>query len=189
MKISKDEKKYLFSLARKAIEQYFSTKDKYYYPLDVPEKFNKEMGVFVTLKINGELHGCIGYPFPEKSIAQSIADNAINAAFYDPRFPSLRKEELENLKIEITILTLPEQIDYKNPEELLTKIEIGRDGLIAEYGYCVGLLLPQVPVEEKWDKKTYLNYLCRKAGLQQDAWLKNPVKIKAFQGIVLEEEL
>ncbi len=188
MEISAEEKKWLFSLARKAIEQYFETEDKYYHPTGVPEKFEKKMGVFVTLKKNGELRGCIGYPLPEKSIAQSVADNAINAAFYDPRFPSLRKAEMKDLEMEITILTVPVQVHYKSPKELMDKIEIGRDGLIVEYGQCTGLLLPQVPVEEKWDKKAYLSALCMKAGLPPDAWLIKPVRIKAFQGIVLEEK-
>ncbi|MEW6528437.1 MAG: AmmeMemoRadiSam system protein A [Candidatus Micrarchaeota archaeon] len=188
MEISEYEKNYLFSLARKAIVQYFLTEDKYYHPVNVPEKLNKKMGVFVTLKTNGELRGCIGYPLPEKSIAQAVADNAINAAFHDFRFPPLKKEEVNNLEIEITILTVPEQINYNTPDELLKKIEIGRDGLIIEYGMYGGLLLPQVPVEEKWDKKTYLGYLCRKAGLPQNIWTKMPVTIKAFQGIVLDEK-
>lgn len=187
MEISKKEKDCLFSIARKAIESYFSSEEKYY-PIDVPEKFTKNMGVFVTLREKGGLRGCIGYPLPIASIAQSVADNAVNAAFHDPRFPSLRREEMNDLEIEITILAVPETLNFKTPEELLDKIEIGRDGLIVEYGQYVGLLLPQVPVEEKWDKKTFLSYLCMKAGLPPDAWLKKPVTVKAFQGIVLHEK-
>lgn len=187
MEITKEEKEYLFSIARKAIETYFLA-DEQYYVVDIPEKFKKIMGVFVTLRKNGELRGCIGYPFPIKTVAQAVADNAINAAFHDPRFFPLQKEELKNLEIEITILTVPEQIEFENPNELLKKIKIGRDGLIMEYGLFVGLFLPQVPVEEQWDEKTYLSHLCIKAGLTADAWLKKPVKIKSFQGIVLKEE-
>lgn len=187
MELSPKEKKYLFSIARKAIEHYFSEESDYY-PVDVAEKFMERMGVFVTLYKNNELRGCIGYPLPIAPLAQAIADNAINAAFHDPRFPSIEKSELKDIEIEITILTVPQKIDFKNPKELLEKIKIGRDGLILEYGPYNGLLLPQVPVEEKWDKSTYLSHLCLKAGLAQDAWLRNPIKISSFQGMILREE-
>lgn len=185
MEISREEKSWLFSVARKAIDARFAGKPKYC-PERVPGKFAQRRGVFVTLREKGELRGCIGYPLPVETIAQAVADNAINAAFHDPRFAPLRKEELKNLDMEITILTVPEPVEFKNPEELLEKIKIGRDGLIIEYGPLGGLLLPQVPVEEKWDKKAYLSCLCMKAGLAPDAWLKKPVRIKSFQGIVLE---
>lgn len=186
MEITDKEKAYLFSIARKAISAYFSEEGKYY-PTDVPEKFQKPMGVFVTLRRKGELCGCIGYPFPTTPLYQAIADNAVNAAFHDPRFPSLEKNWLPELEIEITILTLPKEIEYKNPEELARKIKIGRDGLIIEYGPYTGLLLPQVPVEEGWDAKTFLSHLCMKAGLPPETWLSRPVRIKAFQGIILHE--
>lgn len=187
MEITEKEKKYLFSVARAAISNKFAGKPKYY-PEKVPEKFMGKSGVFVTLLIGGELRGCIGYPLPVESIAQAVADNAVNAAFHDPRFPPLCKEELKHLEIEITVLTIPQKIEYADQRELLEKIEVGRDGLIAEDGHCAGLLLPQVPVEEKWDKKTYLCHLCLKAGLAPDTWMRKPITIKAFQGIVLRED-
>ncbi len=186
MEISDEERRYLFSVARKAIEARFSDESKYY-AVDIPERLKQRMGVFVTLRKHGELRGCIGYPLPVETIAQAVADNAVNAAFHDLRFPSLRKEELKSLEIEITVLTEPKTLNFKTPDELLEQIEIGRDGLIAELGQCAGLLLPQVPVEEKWDKKTYLRCLCQKAGLPADAWIKRPVRIKTFLGIVLHE--
>lgn len=186
MELSKEEKAYLFSIAHTAIEAHFAGAR--YNPEQVPEKFAQKMGVFVTLKIKGELRGCIGYPLPIKSIAQSIADNAVNAAFYDPRFPPLEKEELKDLEIEITLLTIPQEINYKDPQDLAKKIKVGKDGLILEYGPYTGLLLPQVPVEQKWDSKQFLSHLCIKAGLEPEAWLTKPVKIKAFQGIILGEE-
>ncbi|MFA5077585.1 MAG: AmmeMemoRadiSam system protein A [Candidatus Micrarchaeia archaeon] len=187
MEVSEADKKYLFSLARTAIKSYFSEGDRHY-PAGVPEKFQKPMGVFVTLRKRGELRGCIGYPLPAASVAQAVADNAVNAAFHDPRFPSLQQPELPEVEIEITLLTVPEPVAYKDPKELLEKIKIGRDGLILEYGPYAGLLLPQVPVEEKWDVRTYLSCLCRKAGLDPEAWLTRPVRIKSFQGIVLGEK-
>lgn len=186
MDISREEKKYLFSIAHTAIQAHFSGAR--FNPENAPEKFREKMGVFVTLKEKGELRGCIGYPLPVESVAQSIADNAVNAAFQDPRFPPLAKDEFQDLEIEITLLTVPEEVKFKTPEELVKKIKLGRDGLILEYGPYTGLFLPQVPVEEKWDVKTYLSYLCMKAGLDPNTWLSRPIGIKAFQGIILREE-
>lgn len=186
MEISAKEKRLLFSIARDAIEANFAGKPKFY-PEKIPEKFAQKMGVFVTIREKGELRGCIGYPLPIESAAQAIADNAVNAAFHDPRFPPVKKDEYRELELEITLLSVPKEIEYKTPQELLAKIKIGRDGLIAEYGPYAGLLLPQVPVEEKWGKEEYLNYLCMKAGLSPDSWRTKPIRIKAFEGIVLEE--
>ncbi len=187
MEISGKEKAYLFSLARAAIEAHLSGKPRLY-PESVPEKFRGKMGVFVTLREGRELRGCIGYPLPVEGAAKAVADNAVNAAFYDPRFPPLTRAELKDLEIEITLLSVPKEIEYKTSEELLDKIEIGRDGLSLEYGPYAGLLLPQVPVEEKWGKKEYLEGLCMKAGLAPDAWLKKHPAIKSFSGIVLGEK-
>lgn len=186
MQFLEEDKRYLLKIAREAISYYLKYEEKYIVN-DVPEHLNKPLGVFVTLLKNGELRGCIGYPYPIVPLAQAVADNAINAAFFDPRFEPLSKDELNKIKIEITVLTLPEEIKYKNPEDLLNKIEIGRDGLIIEYGGYSGLLLPQVPVEYGWNKSEYLSHACLKAGLPGDIWKREKIKVKTFQGIIISE--
>lgn len=190
MAISKEEGEYLVKLARNALEEYFKTEKKIF-----PEKnqglFAEKRGVFVTLETypSHDLKGCIGYPLPIKELAQAVIDNALNAAFEDPRFEPLRQEELDKIIIEVSVvLTVPEKITVKNPEEYLKKIKVGRDGLIIEYGYYSGLLLPQVPVEWNWNEKEFLEELCQKAGLPQDMWKSPSAKISKFQAEIFAEE-
>lgn len=186
MEFSEEERHYLFFEARKAIASGFAgAKSR---PENPPAGLMRKAGVFVTITENGQLRGCIGYPLPEAPLALAVADNAVNAAFHDPRFPPLSKSEFKNIRLEITVLTEPKAIEFKNPAELLSKVEVGRDGLIIRLGAYVGLFLPQVPVEQGWDKRTYLSELCLKAGLPQDAWLTRPVSVESFEGTVLRED-
>ena len=123
---------------------------------------------------------------PVMSLEEAIIEGATSAT-HDPRFPPLSKDELENIIIEVTILSPPEKIDVENPEEYLKKIQIGRDGLIVEQGFYKGLLLPQVPVEQGWDKEEFLSHTCMKAGLLPDAWFDKSTKISRFSGQVFTE--
>ncbi|MCH1770911.1 MULTISPECIES: TIGR00296 family protein [Metallosphaera] len=148
---------------------------------------------FVTLEsdLGGkyELRGCIGYIEAVAPIKEIVSKAALAAAFSDPRFPPVRPEELDQLVIEVTILTKPENIEVDDRRKLPSMIEVGKDGLIVEKGIMYsGLLLPQVPVEYCWDAETFLAETCIKAGLLPDCWLENSVKIKKFQGIIIREE-
>lgn len=151
------------------------------------QEFNEKAGCFVTLSINGELRGCIGYPEPIEPLWKAVTDSAMNAAFSDPRFPELSEEEFIIMKIEVTVLTKPELINVERPEEYLSRIKIGRDGLIVESGYNRGLLLPQVAVEWEWDVKEFLENTCTKAGLEKDAWMDLETKVYRFQGKIYSE--
>ncbi len=186
--LSDDDKRYLLKLARMAIEEYLKSEVKIP-PINPPPATMKPYGVFVTLekKPAHELRGCVGYPLPIKPLCEAVVDNALNAAFHDSRFPPLSAEELKDVEIEITILSEPELIEYDSPDDLLSKIKIGRDGLILKHGWNAGLLLPQVPVEEGWSKEEYLSYLCLKAGLPPDTWLKEPVRVERFEGVKFSE--
>ncbi len=184
--LTQEEKRFLLKLARKAIETWM--KDRVKLPaINVPKRLMEPKGVFVTLKKHGELRGCIGYPLPVKPLAEAVIDNALNAAFNDPRFPPLSPEELKEVEIEITVLTEPEPINYRDSEDLKRQIKIGRDGLIIRYGWYSGLLLPQVPVEQGWDVEEYLNYLCIKAGLPADFWKREHPSIERFEGVCFSE--
>jgi uncharacterized protein (TIGR00296 family) len=145
--------------------------------------------VFVTLESypGHELRGCIGYPMPIKELAAAIVDSALSAAFEDPRFPPLDKSELGKITIEVSVLSVPEDILVKNSEEYVKKIKVGRDGLIINYGYASGLLLPQVPVEWNWNEREYLSHLCEKAGLPSEMWRSPSVKISRFTAKVFSE--
>lgn len=173
--------------ARKIIEA--KVKGKEYPKLDLPAKFDKEMGVFVTINKypSKNLRGCIGYPepiFPLKKALKKAAESATN----DPRFPSLREDELNDVIIEVTLLTPPEEVDYKDPGKLKEMVTCGVDGLIVSKGPYKGLLLPQVPVEHGWDEETFLSHTCRKAGLNPNTWREGNCSIQKFQGEIFTEE-
>ena len=111
------------------------------------------------------------------------------SATEDPRFPPVRRDELSRIIIEISILSKPELIEVRNPREYLDKIKIGEDGLMIEYGLYSGLLLPQVPVEYKWNVEQFLSELCIKAGLPPDMWLDRNVKIYKFKAQIFREKI
>lgn len=183
--LSDIEKKEMLSLVRRTIEQYLDTGR-----IEEPElkgRYSEKNGVFVTLKKHGELRGCIGFPEPQLSLGNALLDSSISAATRDPRFPPVGKEELRELKIEITILTPPQIIDSK-PRDLPRHIVVGKHGLIVERGWNKGLLLPQVPVEWGWDVEEFLSQTCFKAGLPPDAWLDERTKVYRFEGEVFGEE-
>lgn len=173
------EKKELLQLARHTIEDYLSTGKK-----EVPEtpnpKFLEKRGVFVTLHHHGDLRGCIGYPLPVKSLIEAVVDNAVSSATEDPRFQRVSSDELKDIDIEISILTVPQEVTGIND------VKVGRDGIIITKGYMRGLLLPQVPVEQGWELEEYISHGCMKAGLPMDEW-KRGIQIETFQGIVFGE--
>jgi hypothetical protein len=150
--------------------------------------FNEKQGAFVTIHTytNHDLRGCIGIPLPVMSLKDAIMQ-AAQSATRDPRFPPLDKDELDSIVIEVTILTKPELINVSKPQDYLEEIKIGRDGLIVEQGFFKGLLLPQVPVEQDWDKEEFLSHACMKAGLLPDAWFDKSTKISKFSGQIFTE--
>ncbi len=160
---------------------------------ELKKKFGEKYGAFVTLmKEKGDdlvLRGCIGYVPPMFPLYKAVSDVSISAALEDPRFPRVDPEEMNRIRVEVSILTPPEVIKVQSPEEYLTKIKLGRDGLIAKKGYREGLLLPQVPVEQgrHWDVKTFLEHTCVKALLSRDSWKDPGVQISSFQAIIFEE--
>ncbi|MHA2111905.1 MAG: TIGR00296 family protein [Candidatus Hodarchaeales archaeon] len=185
---------YLVKIARRVIETFLEDNYKLKPPKDIPEDLLDESGVFVTLhrlEHNQELslRGCIGrIESRGGTLVQSTIDSAIDAAFRDSRFDQVQKSEMSNITVEVTILTLPQKIDVKKPQDYFERIEIGRHGLIAERGpYQRGLLLPQVPVEQKWDIGQYLAFVCKKAGLSPNAWMDLKTIILSFEGIIYSE--
>ncbi len=168
--------KEIVKAARRAIETYFSKED------FVLKDYNEKGGIFISLYKNGNLRGCIGFIEPVE-LNEGIVNAARSAAFSDPRFSPVSESELNDINIEVSILTIPEEIkDIK-------EIEIGKDGLIIEEGYAKGLLLPQVFVE--WKVKTVENALemtCEKANLEKDEWKNENVKIYKFQTEVFKED-
>jgi len=177
--LNNEQHKFLLSLARQNIQHYLKTEK----PLKIKikdEELKEKRGAFVTLKVQDQLRGCIGYPLPFKPLYETIMDVAVSAATKDYRFQPLTLEELSEAKIEISVLSLPK------PVKDVKEIEVGKHGIIISKGSSKGLLLPQVPVEWNWDLKTYLSHGCLKAGLDENEWKKG-VSIEIFSAQVFSE--
>jgi AmmeMemoRadiSam system protein A len=167
---SQDERTLLLRLAHDSI---LSALERREISFDPPtEHLAQPRGVFTTLHSRGELRGCVGYVFPISSLYRAVAETARAAAFEDMRFHAVTREEASALEIELSILSPLEPIQ---PDA----IEIGRHGLVISMTSHRGLLLPQVPAEHRWDRLTFLEQTCRKAGLPIDAWQRGAT-IEAF---------
>lgn len=137
----------------------------------------RRAGAFVTIKVHGQLRGCIGYPEADLPLVDVVERCAVSAARFDPRFPAVRPEECDTLAIEISVLGPIEAVAE------ISEIEIGRHGLVAQLGPCRGLLLPQVAVEWGWNREEFVCHTCLKAGLRRDAW-REGAKLFKFEAEV-----
>ena len=152
--------------------------------------FEEKAGIFVTIHNypENELKGCVGFPEPIFPLNKALVQAANSAAFSDPRFIPLQKEDLDKIIFEVSVLTKPELIKVKKPEEYKKEIKIGRDGLVAEQNHFRGLLLPQVAPEWNWNVEEFLNHTCEKSGLPSEAWKDTKlVKVYKFQAQIFKE--
>ncbi len=179
MELTDTQKERLLIIARETIKHYLTTGSEKQWTNNDPV-LDKPSGAFVTLKEFGQLRGCIGHVEAKAPLYETVAQCAIASAVHDPRFRPVGPSEIQDLHIEISVMTEPQPIGS------VDEIEVGRDGLIIEKGRNRGLLLPQVPVEWGWDRDEYLEHLCAKAGLGPDEW-KSGATIYAFQALVFEE--
>jgi AmmeMemoRadiSam system protein A len=179
--LSKEERTFLLQLARDTIHARLKGK-----PLPACEATSemlKELrGAFVTMHAHGALRGCIGYVEPIKPLWQTVQEMAVASAFQDPRFPALKEAEYSDIEIEISVMSPLRRV--KNVDE----IEVGKHGIIIRRGFHSGLLLPQVATEQGWDRYTFLEHTCYKAGLPADAWTKEDTEIQIFSAEVFSEK-
>jgi AmmeMemoRadiSam system protein A len=175
------ERSALLTLARETLERHFEGRAR---SGSEPREgaLAERRGAFVTLSLAGDLRGCIGHVEGLQPLWQSVRDNALSAAFRDPRFPPLSEAELGQIRIEISALTPLRRVTS------VDEIEVGRHGLLVERGSSRGLLLPQVPVEWGWNLENFLAHTCRKAGLATDAWRADDTILKLFEADVFGEE-
>lgn len=175
----------LVKIARKTLEDYFNTGK---FQIKNFEKFKEKRGVFVTIRSfsDNELRGCIGFPEAVYPLSEAVQKAVIEAAFFDPRFQPLKKEELNKVILEVSVLSHPKIIDGK-PKEYFKKIEDGKNGLILEHGARKSVLLPQVWSEIP-EKDEFLGTLCLKAGLSPDYWLDERTKLYKFSAKVFREK-
>ncbi len=176
--LSPEEKRTLLALAREAVTRFVKTGSVVEAPAS--PAFAAPRGVFVTLRKRGTLRGCIGYVEPILPLGRAVVETAVLAASEDPRFPAVREDELGSLALEISVLTPAREV--REPRE----VEVGRHGLIISRDGRRGLLLPQVATENGWDRETFLDEACLKAGLPRDAW-KRGAKIQVFEAVVFSE--
>lgn len=175
---SAEERSLLLRLAHESILSALENRE---IPLDAPTAHLAEpRGAFTSLYLHGELRGCVGYVLPVSPVYRAVAETARAAAFEDTRFYPVTREEAPDLEIELSILSPPQPIHAE-------AVEVGRHGLIISMSGHRGLLLPQVPVEHNWDRTTFLEQTCRKAGLAIDAWKKGAT-IEAFTAEVFGEK-
>ena len=177
---------YLVKIAKQAIEHYIETKEKLEIPDDYPIELDEKLGVFVTLNKNNTLRGCIGYAEPIEPAIKATIEVAIAAAFNDPRFSAVTKDEFPILDLEVTVLTKPEMIIVAHPEQYFDEIEIGTDGRIIQKGYSRGLLLPQVATENAFTIEDFLEHTCMKAGISADSWMDESCDVYKFQGQIFK---
>lgn len=185
--INKQEMDFLLDLARKTLTSYVKEKK-------VPVLDEKELsrnllnvqGCFVTLEKHGNLRGCIGDILPERELYKCVIANAVNAAVNDLRFNPVTEDELKDIEIEISMLTVPKKLKYSSWQDLLDKLTPLRDGIVLKSSNSQSTYLPQV-WEQIPDKEDFLSYLCRKAGLNTDCWKDPKTEIFVYNAIVFEE--
>jgi len=186
-KLTEEEGRYLISVARKTIEQRLLDQEEQPSDAGLSAKFHEHRGTFVTLTTGGNLRGCIGHIIPHESLIEGVRVNAVNAAFRDPRFPPLTKDEWKRVTVEVSILTEPKSLSYADAEDLLEKLRPDIDGVIIKKGYHQATFLPQV-WEQLPEKEQFLTHLCLKAGLGADAWKKGDLEVSIYQVQAFEEE-
>lgn len=179
---SAPEKNYILNLARRSIGYYFKT-DKV---LEVDagelpsEQLKEKRACFVTLTIAGNLRGCIGHVEPVQPLYLDVIDNAVSAAFNDARFYPLKEEEFNKVDIEVSLLSVPQLLQFASADELLSKLRPNIDGVILRQGNYGATYLPQV-WEQLPDKEQFLSSLCTKAGLSPNAWQRSNIEVMVYK--------
>jgi AmmeMemoRadiSam system protein B/AmmeMemoRadiSam system protein A len=180
MSLTDSDMEILLDIARSSIETYLKTGAS---PKFEPsENLIRSGAAFVTLNKQNRLRGCIGHTVATQPLWETVSSCAVSAAVSDPRFPAVTLDEVDDLHIEISVLTPLQKI------KSLDEIQVGRDGLMIFLGRNRGLLLPQVATDNGWNRTEFLQYTCRKAGLALDAYTRPEAEIYKFQAIIFEEQ-
>ncbi len=180
--LNENQQKELLKIARQTIQTYVSTGKKPDFNI-TDKALKEESGAFVTVHKKGQLRGCIGNIIGYQPLWETVQDMAIESSTGDPRFPAVTEKELNDIDIEISVLSKPERI--KSIDEII----LGKHGVIVKRGGNSGLFLPQVATETGWSKEDFLSYLCsHKAGLPADAWKSKDTEIHIFSAQVFSEK-
>ena len=180
--LTQKDKAFLVRLARSVIEAALDTGQKEALPDDVSKAVMKKGGCFVTLHKKGTLRGCIGTIEPVQYLVKGVEENAINAAFKDPRFSPLSIEELPDIDLEVSVLTVPQKLIFKDSEDLKRELKPGIHGVILSSGRRSSTFLPQV-WDQLPDPELFLRHLCEKAGLHGDCWQDQETEVEVYEAI------
>ncbi|RKX76928.1 MAG: AMMECR1 domain-containing protein [Spirochaetes bacterium] len=178
--LTDEEKRLLLETARESIASKLEGRKPEF--KEPTENLKVQCGAFVTLHIHGRLRGCIGHMVGVNPLMETIKELALSSAFNDPRFPPLSPHELEEIDIEISVLTPLKKISS------VDEIEVGKHGIYLKKGSASGVLLPQVATEEGWDRETFLTHTCYKAGLTGNCWKDPKTEISIFSAIIFGEK-
>lgn len=184
--LTNEEKSALLKLARSAITAALVRGKTVERPEEPSSAMKEKRGCFVTLHKKGVLRGCIGTIEPVNPLYRCIEDNALHSAFKDPRFQAVKADELAEIDIEISVLTVPEILDHRDPDELLEKLKPGIHGVILSSGWHGSTFLPQV-WKQLPDKKEFLRQLCLKGGMPADAWKDKKTTVKVYEAEYFSE--
>lgn len=180
-KLTLEEKDILLRLAREALER--GVRGEELPPLDLealPPRLQTQGASFVTLTIGGNLRGCIGALEPYQPLAEDVREHAVAAALSDFRFPPVRPEDLPGIQIEVSKLSMPEPLAYTSPDDLLTRLNPGTDGVLLRYGSRRATFLPQV-WEKIPDAAEFLDHLCQKMGANSSLWREKKLQVSVYQ--------
>ena len=181
----------MVNFARDTIESHFDSKADPKVPEGAEDILKEMYGVFVTLRTYpaNSIRGCIGYTEPIMPLKKALPEVALSSALRDPIFRPLRKSELTSVVIEVSIFKEPELIKVKNPKDYPKEIKIGKNGLMVKRGPYKALILPQIPVTEKWNSKLLLSFTCIKAGLNPNSWVDKETEIYKVHADVFMEDV
>ena len=186
--LSGEEKKVLLEQARLVIAAELKGGGTPRKPEGVSAKLKQKQGCFVTLHKKRALRGCIGTIEPITPLLDCVRENAFNAAFRDPRFPQVQGHELPEIDIEISVLSVPQTLTFKDGEDLKNQLEPGVHGVIISRSFQRATFLPQV-WEQLPDKEEFLNHLCQKGGMPKKAWKDKDTVVKVYEVEYFSEEV
>ncbi len=186
--LSAAERKFLLELARKTLTSVTAGGDlPEVATKDIPPKLTEKKACFVTLTKSGKLRGCVGHMTAMEPLHQAVVENARNAALRDTRFPPVGPDELDQIAIEISVLTEPQPLTFSSPDDLLSKLHPNEDGVLLRIGPRTATFLPQVWAQIP-DKVEFLNHLSQKAGGEPSAWRGDDVSVSIYHAECFEEE-
>jgi AmmeMemoRadiSam system protein A len=178
--ITDEDRSALLKLARSRIEAELIKTVKVVRPEKITPALGEKRGCFVTLHKKGGLRGCIGTIEAVKALVNNVEENAFNAAFRDPRFSSLEEKELKDITIDISVLSVPLELSFKDKDDLIMKLKKGVHGVILSSGWHKATFLPQV-WEQLPDAEKFLEHLCTKAGMNKDCWKNKAIRVQTYE--------